>query len=150
MFATLDDLEGQVELLIFGGALERLAGSLDVDAIVLVRGRVDHKEADKTTIVAQSIEPFAPDPEEIARASAAVLEAARPRLLHVQVSEARRSTEFLDELKHVLAAFPGRAEVVVELGDTSMRLGEKYRVEPSVGLRAELEQLLGAPARLVA
>jgi DNA polymerase-3 subunit alpha len=150
MFATLDDLDGQVELLVFGGSLEKLAGNLEVDSIVLVRGRVDHKEAEQTTIVAQSIEPFRPGPEEIARAAEAAKIAATPKLVHVQLGEERRSPEFLDDLKHVLAAFPGKSEVVVELGETSMRLGESYRVEPNASLRAELEHLTGAPARLVA
>jgi len=149
-FATLDDLEGQVELLVFEAALERLGGPLEADQIVLVRGRVDHKEGERTTIVAQSIEPFRPDPEQVERARVAAREAARPKNLHLEVSEARRSPELIADLKHVLAAFPGKSEVVVQLGERRICLGEGYRVEPSVSLRAELEQLLGAPARLVA
>jgi DNA polymerase-3 subunit alpha len=149
-FATLDDREGQVELLVFEAALERLGGPLEADQIVLVRGRVDHKEGEKTTVVAQSIELFRPDPDEVERARLAAAESARPKNLHVEVSEERRSPELLADLKHVLTSFPGKAEVVVMLGDTRMRLGDSYRVEPSPGLRAELEQLTGAPARLVA
>ena len=48
MFATLDDLEGVVEILVFGKALAEYEGALGVDEVVLVRGRVDHKDADKT------------------------------------------------------------------------------------------------------
>jgi DNA polymerase-3 subunit alpha len=150
IFATLDDLEGQIELLVFEAALEKLGGPLEVDQIVLVRGRVDHKEGQGTTVVAQSVELFNPDPGEVERARVAAREAARPKNLHLEVSEARRSPELLADLKHVLAAFPGNAEVVVNLGDRRICLGEGYRVEPSLGLRAELEQLTGAPARLVA
>jgi DNA polymerase-3 subunit alpha len=148
-FATLDDLEGQVELIVFETALESLGRALEADMIVLVRGRVDHKDGE-TSVVAQSIELFQPDPEEVERARVAASEAARPKNLHVEVSEERRSPELLADLKHVLAAFPGNAEVVVQLGDKMIRLGEGYRVEPSTSLRAELENLLGAPARLVA
>jgi DNA polymerase-3 subunit alpha len=150
IFATLDDLEGTVELLVFEASLEKLSGPLQTDQIVLVRGRVDHKEGQGTTVVAQSIELFSPDPEEVDRARLAAIEAARPKNLHVEVSEERRSPALLSDLKHVLASFPGRSEVVVTLGATRIRLGEGYRVEPSPSLRAELEQLLGAPARLVA
>jgi DNA polymerase III subunit alpha len=149
-FATLDDLEGTVELLVFEAAVEKLGAPLEADQIVLVRGRVDHKEGERTTVVAQSIELFRPDPEEVERARRAAVEAARPKNLHLQVSDERRSPELLSDLKHVLAAFPGTAEVVVMLGQTRIKLGDGYRVEPSLGLRAELEQLLGAPARLVA
>jgi DNA polymerase-3 subunit alpha len=148
-FATLDDLEGSVELLVFEASLEKLGGRLEADQIVLVRGRIDHKEGG-TTVVASSIERFEPDAAEVERARVAAIESARPKNVHLVVSEARRSPELISDLKHVLAAFPGRSEVVIELGGKRIRLGDGYRVEPSVSLRAELEQLLGAPARLVA
>ncbi len=45
MFATLDDLEGAVEILVFGKALAEHEAALAVDQVVLIRGRVDHKEA---------------------------------------------------------------------------------------------------------
>ena len=151
MFATLDDLEGQVEIIVFGSALEKFEGSLTVDAIVIVRGRVDQKEEGRTTVVAQSVEPFRPDPEELARAHAAVMEAAHPKPLHVRLGDGCRFAAVLDDLKHVLGTFPGRSEVVIELSDgRRVRLGSDFRVEASPGLRAELEHLLGGPVRLVA
>jgi DNA polymerase-3 subunit alpha len=150
IFATLDDLEGQAELLAFEASLEKLGRPLEADQIVLVRGRVDHKEGQATTVVAQSVELFSPGPEEVERARIAAREAALPKNLHVEVSEERRSPELLSDLRHVLASFPGKAEVVVKFGETRLRLGDSYRVEPSASLRAELEQLTGAPARLVA
>jgi DNA polymerase-3 subunit alpha len=150
MFATLDDLEGSVELLVFGNSLEKLEGNLTVDEIVLVRGRVDHKEG-QTCVVAQSVEPFRPDPEVVEQARAAALEAALPKLVHVRVECDRLAPDALSDLRHVLSTFPGESEVVLELsGERSLRLGPEYRVDPSAGLRAELEQLLGGPARLVA
>ncbi|MEA2265818.1 MAG: polymerase subunit alpha, partial [Solirubrobacteraceae bacterium] len=150
MFATLDDLEGTVELLVFGGSLEKLEGNLAVDAIVLVRGRVDHKEG-QTTVVAQSVDPFRPDEAEVERARVTALAEAVPRPLHVQVEAHRLSTDALADLRHLLSSSPGESEVVLELSaDRRLRLGSDYRVEPSAGLRAELEHLLGGPARLVA
>jgi DNA polymerase-3 subunit alpha len=148
-FATLDDLEGQAELIIFETALETLGRPIEADMIVLVRGRVDHKDGD-TSVVAQSVELFQPDPDEVERARVAAREAARPKKLHLEVSDERCHPELLSDLRHVLASFPGSAEVVVELGGKRIRFGAGYRVEPSVSLRAELEQLLGVPARLVA
>jgi DNA polymerase-3 subunit alpha len=151
MFATLDDLEGQVEIIVFGSALEKLEGSLAVDAIVTVKGRVDQKEEGRTTVVAQSVEPFRPDAEEIARARAVTLESARPKPLCIRLGDDRRFATTIAELKSVLVNFPGRSEVVIELSDERrVRLGSDFRVEPSPGLRAELEHLLGSPARLVA
>ena len=65
MFATLDDLEGTVELVVFEKALEAAEGALAPDEIVLVRGRVDHKEAGKVCLVVQDAERFEPSDDEI-------------------------------------------------------------------------------------
>ena len=77
MFATLDDLEGSVELLVFGNALTAAGEVLAPDSIVLVRGRVDHKDRDKTCIVAQQIEPFRPSAEEVSEAEEQEAQAGR-------------------------------------------------------------------------
>jgi DNA polymerase-3 subunit alpha len=150
MFATLDDLEGTIEVLVFGGSLEKLEGNLAVDEIVLVRGRVDHKEG-QSCVVAQSVEPFCPDDGAIERARVAALTSSVPRPLHVQVEAQRLSSDALIDLRHLLSTFPGESEVVLELSaERHLRLGAEYRVEPSAGLRAELEHLLGGPVRHVA
>ena len=47
MFATLDDLEGAVELMVFEKTLATAEAALQLDEIVLVKGRVDHKEGGK-------------------------------------------------------------------------------------------------------
>src|SRR6476619_2406005 len=44
MFATLDDVEGQVEMLVFKADQSESATVIAPDAVVLVRGRLDHKD----------------------------------------------------------------------------------------------------------
>jgi DNA polymerase-3 subunit alpha len=148
MFATLDDLEGSVEMLVFGKALAEHEAALAVDQVVLVRGRVDHKEAGKTCLVVQSAETFAPDERELADARAASARAAAPaRPVCLRIDAAKLPASVIDELKHVIGNFPGTAEVVLEMDTTTgprrLRLGEAYRVAPTPTLRAELEQVLG-------
>jgi DNA polymerase-3 subunit alpha len=151
MFATLDDLEGQLEIIIFGSALEKCEESLGVDSIVTVKGRVDQKEEGRTTVVAQTVEPFRPDAEAVARARAAAVEAARPKPVHIRLGDGARFATMIEELRGVLGNFPGGSEVVIELSDRRrVRLGNEFRVEPTPGLRAELEHVLGGPVRLVA
>ncbi len=150
MFATLDDLEGAVEILVFGKALAEYEGALGVDQVVLVRGRVDHKEAGKTCVVVQTVEPFTPTDEEVERARlAAEREAERPTpaLMRLRLDAARLPATVIDDLKDALEKFPGPAEVVLEMatsaGARCLRLGPAYRVAPTPTLRAELEQILG-------
>ena len=67
-FATLDDIEGQVEMLVLGKAYSETTEFLAPDAIVLVRGRLDHQEGGQTKLVATELELFEPTEDEVARA----------------------------------------------------------------------------------
>ncbi len=155
MFATLDDLEGSVEILVFGKALAEYEGALGVDSVVVVRGKVDHKDADKTCLVVQSVEPFAPTAEEVERAKAsAATRKVGPLPLHVRLDAVALPASIIDDLKHLLANFPGESDVVLEVrmsaGDPrTLKLGPSYKVAPTPTLRAELEHVLG-PNSLVA
>jgi len=148
MFATLDDLEGSVELLVFGDVLNAAGELLVTDSIVLVRGRVDHKDRETTCIVVQQVDPFAPTPEEVAEATEqAARQAAVPAALRLRLDATVLAASVLTELKDVLAGSPGDSEVVIELrtsiGERRLKLGRDYRVTASAGLHAELADLLG-------
>ncbi|HEY2436230.1 MAG TPA: DNA polymerase III subunit alpha [Solirubrobacteraceae bacterium] len=163
MFATLDDLESSVELVVFGNALESSREALVNDSIVLVRGRVDHKDRDKTCIIAQQVERFDPSPDEILEAAAAAAkEAEPPPRLRLRVDATLLPATALVDLKELLQGFPGESEVVIELSTSSgrprrLKLGPEFRVAPGAGLHAELDALLGgalltdrAPSQLAA
>jgi DNA polymerase-3 subunit alpha len=149
MFATLDDLECAIEILVFGKALAECEGALAPDSIVVVRGRVDHKDREKTCLIAQQVERFDPTPEEVQQAEE---EAAKivlaPSALRLRLDAAVLPASVLGELKEVLAGFPGESEVVIELrtsvGPRRLKLGPEFRVSRTAGLHAELESLLGS------
>jgi DNA polymerase III subunit alpha len=150
MFATLDDVEGQVEMLVFKADEAERAAAIAPDAIVLVRGRIDHKDRGETKLVVQEAERFEPDGEEIARASAAAAAPAQPLRLTIDATSLRRPGMF-DQLKEVFEHHKGEADVHLAIrGEngkpTEVKLGDGYRVRPSSGLRAELDQVLGADA----
>jgi DNA polymerase III subunit alpha len=148
MFATLDDLEASIEIVVFDRALQEYEGALGVDEVVLIRGKVDHKDKDKTCVVVQSVDPFRPSEREVERARA---EMARrkvgPEPLHVRLDAGRLPATVIDELKGLFESFPGEAEVVLEMataaGERRLKLGPSYRVAPTASLRAELELVLG-------
>jgi DNA polymerase III subunit alpha len=153
MFATLDDLEGAMEVLIFGKALAEYEGALGVDELVLVRGRVDHGDKG-TSLIAQTVERFAPTPEEVdAAREAAALEPVGPQPLTVRLDATILAASIIEELKHVFGNHAGDCEVVLAIqtsaGPRTLRLGDGYRVNETPSLRAELQQILG-PAALQA
>ena len=151
LFATLDDLSAAVELLVFGKALAEHEQALAVDQVVLVSGRVDHKEAGKTCLIVQTVTPFTPSPEEIARAreqraaeQSTATALARP--LHLRVDATALADGAIDELKQAIEDSPGHAEVLLDVststGTRRLRFGEAYRVQHTASLRAELENAL--------
>ncbi len=148
MFATLDDLEGSVEIIVFGKALAAQEAALETDSIVLVRGKVDHKDRDKTCIIAQQVDRFEPTPEEVAHADLqATKVTAGPSALRLRLDAGGLPASILGELRDLLSGFPGECDVVVELctsvGERRLRLGPDFRVARSASLHAELEALLG-------
>ncbi len=150
MFATLDDVEGQVELLVFKADQAESAAIIAPDAIVVVRGRLDHKDRGETKLVVQEAERFEPDAEEIARAPQVASAPAGPLKLVIDASQLQRPG-LLDQLKEVFEHHKGEADVHLEVvggngGPREWKLGDGYRVRPSSGLRAELGHVLGPDA----
>jgi DNA polymerase-3 subunit alpha len=159
MFATLDDLAGAVEMIVFGKAIAEHEAALAVDQVVLVRGRVDHKEAGNTSLVVQSVESFSPSQDEIERArshaDAAVKTAtALAHPVRLRVAAAYLPTSAIDDCKQLIEDNPGSAEVVIEMdtsaGPRRLRLGEAYRVQHTPTLRAELEHVLASVTQATA
>jgi DNA polymerase-3 subunit alpha len=150
MFATLDDLEAAVEIVVFEKVLNEHGEALAVDEIVVLRGRVDHKEAGKTCVIVQSVEPFKPTQDEIEKARVEITAralAAAPVPLRISADAARLPASVIDDLKHILGSFPGESEFVLELkttvGAKALRFGKEFRVAATPTLRAELEHILG-------
>ena len=156
MFATLDDLGGAVEMLAFGKALSEHEAALAVDQVVLVRGRVDHKEAGKTCIIAQTVELFAPSEQEIEQARKQAASEAKTavtlaRPVHARVDVANLSPSAIEDIKQLVEDYSGPAEIVLDIdtpaGVRRLRMGEAFRVQNTPTLRAELQNAL-APASL--
>jgi DNA polymerase-3 subunit alpha len=148
MFATLDDVEGQVEMLVFKADQAESASIIEPDAIVLVRGRLDHKDRGETKLVVQEAQRFEPDEAEIAKAAklAPAASAAPAGPFEVPIDLARWSDELCEELKAVLEHHKGDSEVFLVVGERRFKVGEGYRVKPSGMLRTELDHVLGATA----
>ena len=147
-FITLSDTEESVECIVFGKVMESAGDALATDAIVLIRGKVEHKERGATSLVAQQIERFEPSAEEVQTARAqAVKPVLGPAALRLHLDATALPATALAELKDLLAGFPGEADVVIELatsaGRRRLKLGPSYRVARSAGLHAELDSLLG-------
>ena len=151
MFATLDDVEGQVEMLVFKADESENAEIIAPDAIVVVRGRLDHKDRGETKLVVQEAQRFEPDAEEIARGDKVAAAAAVPAgPFELTIDAASWSDALLEELKAVFEHHKGEAELhlLVDAGSeqTRLRAGKEFCVRPSSHLRAELGHVLSSNA----
>jgi DNA polymerase-3 subunit alpha len=164
MFATLDDVEGQVEMLVFKADEAESAQVIAPDAIVIVRGRIDHKDRGETKLVVQDAQRFEPDAQEIERAAKNAppprsgggpsgglsgSHSGGPFQFSIPVAKVT-DPAVLEELKALFEDNKGESDVhlVVQTsnGPTKLRFGAKYKVQQSPNLRYEIEQLLGAEA----
>ena len=126
MFATLDDVEGQIEMLVFKVDQSESAAVIEPDAVVLVRGRIDHKDRGETKLVVQEAERFEPDRAEIAAAGTP----AGPLKLTIDAATLHGRPGLLDELKEVLVHHKGDADVLLAINGAEgapkeLRLGQR-------------------------
>jgi DNA polymerase-3 subunit alpha len=157
MFATLDDLDGSVEIVVFEKTLAAVEQLLAADEIVLIRGRVDHKEAGKSCIIVQDAERFEPSDAEIAKAKeqvARIVASAVPNDVRLRVDAARLQPAVIEELRDLFERYPGDQQFVLEMhtraGVRCLRFGDGFKVAGrDAGLQSELRNLLG-PAMAVA
>jgi DNA polymerase-3 subunit alpha len=131
--ATLEDLEGAIEVLFFPATYAECATLIAEDAIVMVKGRLDRRD-DAPKLVAREVS--APD-----------LSPGPSGPFVVSLPVQRCVGPVVDGLHQVLRSHPGLAEVHLRLCNgrrtTVVRLDDKLRVKPSPGLLADLKQLLG-------
>src|SRR3954447_8008143 len=134
--ATLEDLEGAIEVLFFPSTYEACGIHLAEDAVLLVRGKLD-KHEDVPRLIAMDVS--VPDVTEPVRGP-----------VTITVPANRCTPPMVERLKDVLGTHPGTTEVRLQVQAgakvTVLRLDDRLRVTPTSGLMAELKALLGPAA----
>ena len=130
---TLEDFEGEVNVMLLGRNYEEYASRVKADIVVSLRGRVSVRD-DGKSVHAQAIEVLEASNEEDSG----------PITLHLKEAEANR--ENLAELTRMLSVHPGKNEVQITLykpnGERStFRLPQL--VKPSADLYGEIKALFG-------
>jgi DNA polymerase-3 subunit alpha len=134
--ATLEDLEGSIEVLFFPATYAQVGIQVVEDALVVLKGRPQARDDSVELIVSDLTLPDLTD-----RAQGPVV---------VNVAPARCTPTLVERLREILAAHPGITEVHLQLVNgerhQKMRLGDGYRVTPTAALKADLKALLGPRA----
>jgi len=142
-FATLSDIEAETELIVFKADQSEKSQAVQLDEVILVKGRIDKTEKG-IKIVVQDAEVFDPNPAEIEKAIEQHKQRNQP--FTVKVPSDQLSLDALEEMKAIFEHHRGENEVhlVVVNGDRERRLklGADFKVRQSPGLRSELEEML--------
>ena len=131
VYFTVEDLQGSVEAVAFPKTVSEYGPMIREDAVVVMKGRVDHR-GDDVKFIAQGLS----EPDLSA-----------DRSVRVRVSASRLSPTVVAQLKNVLTNHPGTSPVYIHMqgdaGEKVLRIGHEHRVDPRSGLFAELRELLG-------
>jgi DNA polymerase-3 subunit alpha len=135
-FVQLEDLTGSVEVVVFNSTYAAARDLLVDDAVLVVKGRVDHKQQGETKLVALEVAPFEATPER--------------REVRLKLDGRIAPAGLIKDLGSVLKQFPGDAPVYVEVitsyGPKLFEFGDSHRVSPEADFFAEVKHLLGAAA----
>jgi DNA polymerase-3 subunit alpha len=131
--ATLEDLGGAMEVLIFPQTYQLYSTVVAEDAIVIVKGKIDRRD-DVPKLIAMDV--TIPD---------LTINDGAPFVVSLALT--RCVPPVVEQLREVLRTHPGNTEVHLRLRSpqrtTVVRLDDKLRVSASPALHADLKQLLG-------
>jgi DNA polymerase III subunit alpha len=135
VFMRLDDLSGSVETVVFNSVYAASRDFLEADRVLVLKGRVDHKEGE-TKLIAIEVVPFeaTPDRSEIC----------------LKVDARKAPAGLVRDLADLLREYPGDAKVLAAIetsaGPVTLAFGPDYRVRPEPDFFAEVKSLLGESA----
>ncbi len=129
LFATLEDLTGPVEVIVFPSVYERASSLLQQDAVVIIRGRISYKD-EEPKVIADEVESLA----------AATLEA-----LFIDIPPECESPETLERIRAILELEPGDAPVYLKFisGGQTILTDRRCWVKPGPDVLAMLAEVVG-------
>lgn len=137
-FVTLEDTVGGIEIVVFNSVYAASRELLEMDRILIVKGRVDHKQAGESKVLALEVTPFEAAPEK--------------KEVRLKIDATRTRAGIIRELASLVRDFPGEAPVFVDMktseGSKVLAFGPQYKVQPVPDFFAEVKALLGEQAIL--
>jgi DNA polymerase-3 subunit alpha len=138
VFMRLDDVTGGAEVVVFNSVYAQSRELCTMDRILIIKGRVDHKQEGETKLLAMEVAPF----EAVAERKEVTIK--------IDARIARAGV--VRDLALLVKDFPGESRVNLLLqmsdGPRQLVLGPQYKVKPVPDFFAEAKALLGEAAVL--
>jgi DNA polymerase III subunit alpha len=136
VFMRLDDVTGGAEVVVFNSVYAHARELCVMDRILVVKGRVDHKQEGETKLLAMEVAPF----EAVAERKEVTIK--------IDARVARAGV--VRDLAALVKDFPGESRVTLLLemseGPKQLVLGPQFKVKPVPDFFAEAKALLGEAA----
>jgi len=138
VFLRLDDVTGGTEVVVFNSVYAAARELCVADRILVIKGRVDHKQEGETKLLAMEVAPF----EAVAER----------KEVTIKIDARRARAGMVRDLAMLVKDFPGdsRVNLLLEMseGTKQLVLGPQYKVKPVADFFAEAKALLGEAAVL--
>jgi DNA polymerase III subunit alpha len=138
VFMRLDDVTGGAEVVVFNSVYAQSRELCTTDRILIVKGRVDHKQEGETKLLASEVSPF----EAVAER----------KEVTIKIDARLARAGVVHDLAALVKDFPGdsRVNLLLEMseGTKQLVLGPQYKVRPVPDFFAEAKALLGEAAIL--
>jgi DNA polymerase-3 subunit alpha len=138
VFMRLDDVTGGAEVVVFNSVYAQSRELCVTDQILVVKGRIDHKQEGETKLLAIEVSPF----EAVAER----------REVTIKIDARAARAGVIRDLAALVRDFPGesRVNLLLEMseGTKQLVLGPQYKVRPVPDFFAEAKALLGEAAVL--
>ena len=135
VFMRLDDVSGSVEAIVFNSVYGAARDLLEADRVLIVKGRIDHKEGE-TKLIAMEVAPFEAMPERSE--------------VRLKLDARKAPAGLVRDLATLLREYPGELSVIAAIetsnGPLTLAFGSEYRVRPEPDFFAEVKSLLGEAA----
>ncbi len=133
---VLEDLTGEVEVVVFNKLYEETKSIIHKNSVVYVEGRIDIQE-EKKCIIAEKICLFETIKEEIYKNKSKI---------YITISNVGVDDEYLNKLKKVIEKYPGNTKVyfkIITQNFDEVLVETEHKILPSSKVLAELEHLIG-------
>jgi DNA polymerase-3 subunit alpha len=130
---SLEDLQAQMEVMVFPKTMSIIGHKLADDAVVVVKGRLDKRE-DQPKLIAMDVEVFD-----------GITDGAPP--VRIRLPDAV-SDQLVTRLRALISEHPGESQVFLHVGKQVIKLPDKDCVDSASGFLGEVRVLLGAECLL--
>ena len=171
-FVNLEDLYGEVEVVVFPNVYERCSGAILEDNVVVVKGKLNFKEDEMPKVLADSVVGIREVEQHLQNEQAAAsagrsLSGGRPsggrmqggapggsrqnsaaggETVKVRIPQEADEQEVLQALQEIFRQYPGNTPVLIYLQNGKIvKTGERGGVYPSIALFDTVAEIVGRP-----